>query len=280
MIMKRVINNQLLMGMLLAAILLCATGISYFMTLLPTHLEWARFSPVVIVMAALPIYFLLTQIAGWSTALVTIIFLSIFGLAFEAFSVATGWPYGFFRYNAFLGEKIMGLVPWTVAFAWPPLVILSVMTSRLITRRWLSIFISTGLLLWFDLFLDPGAVKLGFWYWLEPGPYFGVPWINFLGWLISGLVSSIVVTLILYSTHFTKRMSVMILLSFFANTGLWTILAFWQQHWIPAALGSLLGGWLIIQLHSALAVAPVQPKSNKLALQYRVRYSRPHKKDS
>jgi hypothetical protein len=33
-----------------------------------------------------------------------------------------------------------------------------------------------------DLFLDPQMVAWGFWVWAEPGGYFGIPWINFVGW--------------------------------------------------------------------------------------------------
>ena len=36
-----------------------------------------------------------------------------------------------------------------------------------------------------DLVLDPAAVRLGFWAWYDPGPYFGVPVINFLGCVLS-----------------------------------------------------------------------------------------------
>lgn len=33
-----------------------------------------------------------------------------------------------------------------------------------------------------DLALDPVAVVLGLWSWDSPGPYYGVPWLNFAGW--------------------------------------------------------------------------------------------------
>ena len=34
----------------------------------------------------------------------------------------------------------------------------------------------------YDLYLDPIAVHLGIWIWSNPGPWFGVPIGNFVGW--------------------------------------------------------------------------------------------------
>lgn len=43
-----------------------------------------------------------------------------------------------------------------------------------------------------DLALDPVAVGVGLWSWSEPGPFFGVPLANILGWFVIGaLVSAI-----------------------------------------------------------------------------------------
>jgi hypothetical protein len=43
-----------------------------------------------------------------------------------------------------------------------------------------------------DLFLDPQMVAWNFWHWEIPGQYFGIPWSNYLGWvLVSALLSFI-----------------------------------------------------------------------------------------
>jgi putative membrane protein len=45
-----------------------------------------------------------------------------------------------------------------------------------------------------DLFLDPQMVGWNFWVWAQPGEfsYFGIPWVNYLGWLLSsGLISGL-----------------------------------------------------------------------------------------
>ncbi len=41
-----------------------------------------------------------------------------------------------------------------------------------------------------DFFMDPIAVKSGSWQWLEGGPYFGIPWGNFLGWFLVAVIVS------------------------------------------------------------------------------------------
>lgn len=44
-----------------------------------------------------------------------------------------------------------------------------------------------------DLFLDPQMVAWGLWVWTQPGGYFDIPWINFLGWLLaSALITAVV----------------------------------------------------------------------------------------
>jgi lycopene beta-cyclase len=41
-----------------------------------------------------------------------------------------------------------------------------------------------------DLFLDPQMVNWGFWVWHDPGVfnYFGIPFVNFMGWLLAAIL--------------------------------------------------------------------------------------------
>ena len=40
-----------------------------------------------------------------------------------------------------------------------------------------------------DLVIDPLATKtLNYWAWENAGPYYGIPWSNFLGWFLMSLV--------------------------------------------------------------------------------------------
>jgi len=51
------------------------------------------------------------------------------------------------------------------------------------------VLISAAALTSWDLFLDPQMVARGFWVWENPSGYFGIPLVNYAGWL---LVASIV----------------------------------------------------------------------------------------
>jgi putative membrane protein len=39
-----------------------------------------------------------------------------------------------------------------------------------------------------DLFLDPQMVAWGYWEWSNPVGYFGIPWVNYGGWLLSAFL--------------------------------------------------------------------------------------------
>lgn len=60
-------------------------------------------------------------------------------------------------------------------------------------RPWVAsmlplLLLATACTVLLDLIMDPGAVALGFWSWVIPGRYYGVPAVNFTGWLLSGVV--------------------------------------------------------------------------------------------
>jgi putative membrane protein len=43
-----------------------------------------------------------------------------------------------------------------------------------------------------DLYLDPQMVARGLWAWEVPGGYFGIPWVNFLGWWLSATLLTLI----------------------------------------------------------------------------------------
>ena len=52
-------------------------------------------------------------------------------------------------------------------------------------RHGLAFAVWSGLALtaW-DLFLDPQMTQWELWVWDQPGGYFGIPWVNYLGWFL------------------------------------------------------------------------------------------------
>jgi putative membrane protein len=52
-----------------------------------------------------------------------------------------------------------------------------------------------------DLYLDPQMVERNLWIWDQPGAYFGIPLVNFVGWV---LVSSLL-TLLIYPRNLPRQ---------------------------------------------------------------------------
>lgn len=102
----------------------------------------------------------------------------------------TGYPFGAYHYTALLQPQLGG-VPLLIPLAWlmmlPPAwaVAQSVAgsSSGLAFIGWSALALTA-----WDLFLDPQMVAWGLWVWEEPGGYFGIPWLNFLGWLLASAV--------------------------------------------------------------------------------------------
>jgi putative membrane protein len=112
--------------------------------------------------------------------------------AIEFVGLTTGWPYGDFAYGIELGPTVGG-VPVALPLFFVPLVIDGLLLSVLVLgerarQRSLRLPVAVGFVLLIDLILDPAAVAVGFWSYAEGG-YYGVPWSNYAGWLLSASVA-------------------------------------------------------------------------------------------
>lgn len=175
-----------------------------------------------------------------------ILVLSVYALCFESIAVATGVPYGWFEYASAFGGKVLGLVPWTVPFAWMPVALGSwVVAERLAPdRRWLRVVLAAVLLVVYDLVLDPGAVSQGYWTWHFPGWYYQIPVSNYLGWFVSGLGGAALIEAVVVRKPLQSTDRRLILCATFASLLLWTGVAFWQEMWLPVVVG-ILYGWYV-----------------------------------
>lgn len=193
-------------------------------------------SYIATVAMALPAVLALVGAFGvWRSAL-ALGAVSAFGYVVESVGVSTGLPYGSFAYGEELGPKVVGLVPFILPVSYVPLVVGAAAASfgKELPARVAS---SAALLMLIDGVLDPGAVALGFWSWSSGGTYYGVPFSNYLGWLLSGSVAS----LILFGTLRCRRVpddtadSVLLSLAFWVGVDLFAGL------YGAALLGVLLG---------------------------------------
>jgi len=129
---------------------------------------------------------------GWRAALGLVAVTTGGGLAVEALGVATGFPFGDYRYGPALGPRPLG-VAWVIPLAWTWMAWPAWLAAgRLVHSGPARIAVAAwGLAAW-DLFLDPQMVAEGYWRWADPHPALpgvpGVPVSNYLGWLGVALV--------------------------------------------------------------------------------------------
>lgn len=148
-----------------------------------THI-WVSF----IVMAVF-----LVRYIGWRwIPALTVVYL----LSFISEHVGTGYgiPFGGYAYTELLGPRLGPRVPIVIPLSWflmalPSYLLASVSLpspGRAVPR---ILFASLLLMTW-DLALDPAMSYLTprYWNWAETGPYYGMPWMNLLGWYVTGLV--------------------------------------------------------------------------------------------
>ncbi|MDG6257437.1 MAG: carotenoid biosynthesis protein [Methanomicrobiaceae archaeon] len=201
-----------------------------------------------VVAMALPSYAALVRWLGAVRGLFLLFVFSLLPLVVEGFAVATGFPYGAFEYAGTLGEPLFGLVPWTVAFAYLPMLLGSVtLASRLAGTDWRRFVSATALLtVAIDLVIDPAAVHAGFWIWESPGLYYGIPAVNFAGWALTGALYAA-----LFHAAVRDRFAAGEPVPLAVAASLLLILAFWSGYLLregiilPVAIALLLIGLLI-----------------------------------
>jgi len=114
--------------------------------------------------------------------------------AIEAVGIATGYPYGAFEYGVDLGPMIAGAVPAALPLFFLPLVVNAYLLCLLLLgpladRTAVRLPVVVAAVVGMDLALDPAAVSIGFWAYDAGGWYYGVPWTNYAGWVLSAAVA-------------------------------------------------------------------------------------------
>jgi uncharacterized membrane protein len=108
------------------------------------------------------------------------------GFAAELVGVATGRPFGHYRYGPGLGVQVRG-VPLLAFAAWAMMARPAWVVGGLVARTpVLRVLAAAGALTAWDVFLDPRMVREGYWTWPGGGRYEDVPASNFAGWLVTG----------------------------------------------------------------------------------------------
>jgi len=168
--------------------------------------------------------------------------------AIEAVGIATGYPYGAFEYGVDLGPMIAGAVPAALPLFFLPLVVNAYLLCLLLLgpladRTAVRLPVVVAAVVGMDLALDPAAVSIGFWAYDAGGWYYGVPWTNYAGWVLSAAVAVGVLDRAfdreeLFGRLERCRFMLDDLVSFVV---LWGVVNAYFGNWIAALLAALFG---------------------------------------
>lgn len=228
------------------AILMLLAVSAFFMVNVPLP-AWSHYvSGVNVVLFAMPAFWATRRWLGWRDAGLLWAALGIYALLLETSAIYTGFPYGHFGYSDLLGAKLFGATPWTVFLAWTPLILGAYAAARKLLENAVMRVAATALIATaFDLVLDPGAVRLGFWQYSGNGGFYGVPLLNFAGWLVSGSIAVVMIEAFLLLRKPLLPTPVQLISSAFLIVSFWTaIAAFGGMLW-PTAIGGVIAALLL-----------------------------------
>jgi putative membrane protein len=214
-----------------------------------------RFNPYLILLGTLVMR--LPLIAGLvplvdRRAAVGLGLLAVYAYGIELIGVTTGQPYGSFEYGVALGPMLFDKVPLGLPVFFFPLVVNAYLLCLLLLGpraestavRLLSV-IATVLTM--DLVLDPGAVALGFWAYDPVGAYYGVPWSNYAGWVLSATVAVVLLDASFDRVGLRQRLAEceFMLDDLVSFVLLWGGVNAYYGNWIPVVLAAGLGAGLV-----------------------------------
>jgi len=166
---------------------------------LVTGFAWNR-TPLAEVLAGLGILAAVTHAVltyGWKDALALLAICIVITFAMENIGVATGWPFGHYHFEIEPNLPHVGAIPPIVGPLWFGMGYFSWIVAgtllggarprmsrkfELIVWPIVAAFVMTQ----WDLVMDaPESTILKVWIWHDGGAHFGVPWTNYVGWLLT-----------------------------------------------------------------------------------------------
>ena len=184
-------------------------------------------------------------------ATLALVALTLYSYGIELVGVRTGWPYGEFTYGVDLGPMLFGEVPLGLPVFFFPLVLNAYLLVLLLfgeraERPWLRLPATLATVILVDLVLDPGAVAIGFWEY-QVQQFYGVPWSNYGGWLLSGAVAVLCFDLGFDRAGVRRRLDdcEFMLDDLVSFVLLWGGINLFYANWVSVALAALLGAGLL-----------------------------------
>jgi len=169
---------------------------------------WADF--VFIALAALLLFLHLSGYSNLGATLMIFLVFAVISGGVEAIGAMTGFPFGSYTYTDQFGPVLFGVLPVAIPLAWWVIVwpLHCLVHSAFAGRRsvmMIPVFTAIGAVV-ADLIIEPAATLVrGYWLWEGPGVYYGVPWVNFLGWFGTAFVLSFLAQTLLPHSPFKRE---------------------------------------------------------------------------
>ena len=184
-------------------------------------------------------------------ATLALVALTLYSYGIELVGVRTGWPYGDFSYGVDLGPMLLGEVPLGLPVFFFPLVLNAYLLVLLLggdrtESAPVRLLATLATVILVDLVLDPGAVAIGFWEY-DVQQFYGVPWSNYLGWVLSGAVAVLLFDVGFDRAGLRRRLTEceFMLDDLVSFVLLWGGINLFYLNWVPVALAALLGVGLL-----------------------------------
>ena len=181
---------------------------------------------------------------GWRATWMTFGIVAVTTWFMEFMGSSTGFPFGEYDYTNLLQPQI-GHVPLLIPLAWFMMLPSAWSVAGLIAGRenkLAYIGVSAIAITAWDLFLDPQMVDWGFWVWENPVGYFGIPWVNYGGWLLTGALVTLIVRPYRFDLPILPLLVIYAVVWFLQSVGQ---AIFWGQVG-PAIVGSIVMGALLL----------------------------------
>lgn len=138
-----------------------------------------------VVAQATAVLLILIQAWGWQETVKTAVLTALTAYTVEWIGSHTGWPFGSYYYTPTLQPQLGG-VPLLIPLAWLMMLPCAWATVAHYAGWRFTLLAAFAFTAW-DLMLDPQMVGWGLWVWQQPGGYFGIPWLNFVGWILTAV---------------------------------------------------------------------------------------------
>jgi putative membrane protein len=193
-------------------------------------------------------------------------FLAVYAVSFlsEFLGTSYGIPFGGYEYSALLGPKWFDRVPWVIPLSWFTMAVPSFALARGVGAARgpvARILFASALLVAWDLALDPAMSALTpYWIWSETGPYYGMPWMNLVGWYVTAALIMGALTA-LRADRWIDRVSARWLSGFYGvnllmPAGMLVAAGSWLGVVVTAGIFAVLGGIAVLTTQRVRGLVP------------------------